>query len=725
MRWRRTCLFAALALAVLAGLWALAGFVLAPNWLAARLTERFAAAGVELRVARITVNPFTGVVRLGGVRAAFDDAGRRPARHRDRIAADGIAVRVAPVSAVRWRWIFDSLDIDRLSVHWAASPDATHALLAALAGATEIRALHVAGGRASLGWRDADGVRVPAIEAVGLSLDYTPRRIAVELRAAGGGRVRVRGVPWPARWVVDASGIDVRPWSRALRLPQSLRLDSARLDADLAVARVAGVLRASGRASAHGIVLADADGRTVLDVPSLVLEDVAYAADSGLRLGRIEARAPHWQVARGSDQAPPAALALLGWLTAPGGPWDAMAWSAGRVTWRDASVSPAAELSVSDWRGAMRAPRDGQAVPGFTAWGAVGEAGVELEGGGSGISAAVVHLPLALIEPYARAVLGRPSASGELSLTARWDAPRDTLESTWTLHRWTPERPRSAEADDRLDWFQALTEDPAGDIRAELRLARPWRRAPLGALRAAFAAHLREVTADPLATLADLAGAPPAALAAVVFAPGEAGLSDAMLARLERLAGVMARRPGIAFDIVTGADPAVDGAALARQQVLLHVALAASAGRGAADAVPALDDPKITAVLDEFRATRLPPEAAARLDAAFGGAQSGRGPGYYAQLLELLVEHETVSPAALRMLARFRGHSVIGALRKLGVGAARVRARPASGPISAVPDGVPALLQPRPAVPAAAEAGAAAPGPGHGSAAADNAGASP
>jgi hypothetical protein len=233
-----------------------------------------------------------------------------------------------------------------------------------------------------------------------------------------------------------------------------------------------------------------------------------------------------------------------------------------------------------------------------------------------------------------------------------------------------------------LDMAIALLTDPAGEIRFELpvtsRLADSAGSIP-AAIETAVTGFVTDVTARPFSELANLVGFREAALNAVTFEPGSVAISEPAERQLNALGQALSMRPALSLRAIGGHARQSDRAALARGQVRLHVALAAStrpSGRPEQDVLD-FSDPKVQAVLEEFVAARLAADELARLEVLRqlnGEISINANPAaYYEAVFEALAAQEPVEDNALRQLARYRAQSVIRKLLSMGIASSRLQ----------------------------------------------------
>lgn len=290
---------------------------------------------------------------------------------------------------------------------------------------------------------------------------------------------------------------------------------------------------------------------------------------------------------------------------------------------------------------------------------------------------------------YFTGFLARDIASGTLNLDLRYRLKDDVLAiaSTVSLQDLLlGERNGPAGGfDHSLELAVALLKDPSGVISFELPLLErevDSANAVTQTIQAALNGYISDVAANPFDLLADLTGASGTVLNVVDFEPGSAAITPVAEETLRALSVALNKRPALGIHAKGGQARQADRTALARQQMQLHVALAASTRPSGRREQSALDfsDPKVQVVLDEFASERLDPGALARLkngavpDVGMdGSAEPADRDTHYAEVFAALVAGEQVSESALRQLARFRTQSVIRWLEDLGIATDRLQ----------------------------------------------------
>ena len=301
-----------LALAMLAALLGASG---ASTLLVAQRLGALAPGGVE--IARLRYDPFTGRLRLDGVRA-------RDAAGRERFYARRVIARLSP-----WQLLARPLTLaqarvtaPRLTLPSAAGFDLAGlaaGLGAAPAGATglpvRIEDLLVAGGSVVV-----DGAGTPLVRDLDVrlgrlttaTLDQADVAFAVEM-AAYGTTVHVTGQPRGAGYAlhVRARGLDAAALVRDFPMGPVRGLQRGRGDLDAELRLVGGRLLASGSVRVDDVVLVlPAPGRPRLRAASLsVVVDSLDLVSGGGRIVRLDLDAPSLSLPTATAAATFAALA--------------------------------------------------------------------------------------------------------------------------------------------------------------------------------------------------------------------------------------------------------------------------------------------------------------------------------------------------------------------------------------------------------------------------------
>jgi hypothetical protein len=291
------------------------------------------------------------------------------------------------------------------------------------------------------------------------------------------------------------------------------------------------------------------------------------------------------------------------------------------------------------------------------------------------------QVPAEILSGYANQALARGLAAGRsdvnLSYTLNAERVSGDLRIVARDLEFAPPAPggQPADADGSLELAAALLENTEGIIELELPFAGSApsvRFAAADALRGRIAA----LTATPFDELAPLTAGVTNTVHAVPFLPGDTALGDWALATIAQLANALNARPRLGLRVLGGFDAEADRAALARQQIQLHVLLA-TAGPVAQGRPQPVDfgSPRAQDVLDEFAGERLPSERVAEIADRFdceGSLVPLCRRAYYASIFDALVANEDITLTSLNRLGRFRAQSVVDALTQQGIAPERI-----------------------------------------------------
>lgn len=732
------------ALAVLAVLYALAGFRLAP-YLLERAVVRYDARTPRrsVAVARVTVNPFTMVVELDGFAFRDLDAGID-------LTAETTRLNLSIATLISGRIVLDALTVDGVRL-LAAAPNwrsrlgtVLHRLAARAAAkppALRIARLQLSGGRIDLGTararsafslrdialscaaRAEDGrLQLSAVRASGRGLELTlSERAALSaatLSADFDAAVTARpgGFAVRADTMLRGTGVEIADASTPAAAAVRFRALSAKLRAQYGD----GSPNIAGTASADGLLVKGAgrDGASLSADHVGVFALAATGTPGAVDIDRVRLSG----IAGTIDVAPVAEPALPGWLRQAVDPYAAPVSGApprlaigrvevegGALELTDTSVDPHPSLRLQRVKGTLSGLRRGNEPAVVQLQAALGDDGAvtmtarlgpHAPDGFSRVEIRADGVDAAALSPYARRFAASPVQGGRLSgdLTYRISGARVLGSARLAVHGL--ELGTGDGAADRLPLAMAaaLLDDPQGDIELTVPVDAaadrpdPYMPAIVGG---ALAAAISQTVAAPFDVLARLVGSSADSLRAVPFEPGSAAITAAAKAGLMRLADALAQRPGLAVAVAGGFDAGADHKALAAQEIRLHVALAtASADQFDAAQLgepPPIDfaSPRVQSVLDEFAGQRLGKPQIATLAARFpkaGGAAPADRTSYYHALFDALVAQQAVSEQALKRLGRYRAQSVVEALTGLGIAAARVRHGGVPAPVAA-PDG--------------------------------------
>jgi hypothetical protein len=385
-------------------------------------------------------------------------------------------------------------------------------------------------------------------------------------------------------------------------------------------------------------------------------------------------RAPAWLAAPGDDRAA-ACLSLGGFET-----------NGGRVRLKDDAVAPSVQLEFRDvTAAARRKPGRSAATAEIEVEARIGAAGsVSLEtrtGQPAGhhpdrFSLTARNVELQPLSPYFRRIFGRDIVAGVGAGTLQQERHGETLrfDNEFSIDGLRLADPDQDSADEQSahEVAVALSTDAAG--RTEFVVQGSMSDSSTHAVASVFAeslaAHLDDLDGRPFGVLGELAGRPGAVLDEIAFLPGSAEMAPAATDTLELLASALDQRPQLGMRVRPAYDLEADGAAIAAQQVRLHIALATSRStRERGDtSEPDFDDPRVRDVLDEFAGARLS-ETQRR---AIAGNVREKATAYR-DIYLALIDKERVSETLLRRLARFRARSVIDALDRAGIDRQRLR----------------------------------------------------
>jgi len=667
-------------------LYALAGFLLVPILIERQIVAGLAPhVGGEVAVGDVRVNPFAlraTVDRLtvGGPDAMFEADVARIVWRRTPSYLVSMGRQVSTLSLASLR----------LTVHETAG------FRSAVAGAlsdpehVSIGQLTITDGEFTLLGESGLRIRIASLQVAAQNLGAgQPGEFTVTGRVGQGGMLTADGTlqvaPMSLDSTVQLAGIDLAdidperaewalPTSPALTITSGVlagqarvRLDRERIDSvgDFAIGQV--------------YVIDTASGQRVLGAKEISATALALrGAPLTVSAQQLRVSGPQWRLQRAAD----GTLAGAEWLglLVPGQvsvipASERLEIVNGRVEATDFAVTPPARFDVNDISGSVSTIRGGSTVrvslTGQVGTGTRGRLDASWETTDPARLGlwriAAEDLDATRLSPYLTAVANREITDGRLDLTTNGAVADGVLTVTHSVASTglrlaaldeTPEAP-----DNALDLAIALLENADGRLRVDISLV-PVRldeaAPPLVRLRDGFNAAVMRVTESPFSVLGTLLGSPNTDLVPIGFEPGSAAVTETAAERLERLAEALRQRPRLGIEVGGRYDPVADRAALARQQINLHIALATSVGPPdrAAQTTLNLSEPRVNSVLEEFAGERLRPPTIAAIRARFAGT----GPEYYQALYDALVAHESVSGRALKNLARFRAQSVIGEL---------------------------------------------------------------
>jgi hypothetical protein len=461
---------------------------------------------------------------------------------------------------------------------------------------------------------------------------------------------------------VSVTRAETRIWTagmfRAERPGRDVDMQGLNVNKDGATLAVPGAFAQNVTAGAGGAAVAAAFVR--LERP-----DATVARDAGGTPG-----SPAWPVVTADERS--AACLSLGGFEARGG----------RLLITDDAVTPRVQLELHDVTAAANRKPAGAVLKVEARIATAGTVSLEAQAGHPAgqqpdvFSLTARNVELAPLSSYFRGIFGRDIVAGVGAAMLQQERRGATLRfdnrlSIDGLKLAEPDR-RAADEAPPVELAIALATDAAG--RTEFLVQGSMRDAPAQTMAGVFAdslvAHLDDLQGRAFGVLAELAGRPGAVLDEIAFLPGSAEMAPAAADTLALLADALDQRPQLGMRVRPAYDLEADSAAIAVQQVRLHIALATSKSArergGAAD--PDFDDERVRDVLDEFASTRLP-ETRRRAITGDASDETAR----YREIYLALIDNERISETLLRRLARFRARSVIDALDRAGVDRQRLR----------------------------------------------------
>ena len=498
---------------------------------------------------------------------------------------------------------------------------------------------------------------------------------------------------------LGVQGVYVNPFTMVLSLQNVTLLDredKSFVSVTHAETRIwtTGMFRAEkpGReVTMRGLVVrsADSDG-TMLAVPAAFAQNVTTGAGGAfvdaafVRLERPDAtlvrdaagtfRVPGWPaVAR--DERSGACISV-----------DGFEATAGRLRIKDDAVTPGVQLELHDVSAAARRKPGRAATPTAVSVeariGAAGTVSLEAQPDHSAghhpevFTLTARNVELQPLSPYFRGIFGRDIVAGVGAATLRQERHGATLrfDNQFSIDglRLADPVPDSADKQSPLEVAVALATDAAGRTKFVVQgsMSDLLAHTVAGVFADSLAAHLDDLGGTAFGVLGELAGRPDAVLDEIAFLPGSAEMAPAATDTLALLALALDQRPQLGMRVRPAYDLEADRAAIAAQQVKLHIALATSKStRERGDtSEPDFEDPRVRDVLDEFAGARLS-ETQRR---AITGTVRDKATAYR-DIYLALIDKERVSETVLRRLARFRARSVIDALERAGIDRQRLR----------------------------------------------------
>lgn len=639
------------------GLYSLAGFLGAP-WLVDRWLAQYRADGAGRTASRSMVrfNPYTLVGEIVSIEL-------RDAETSAAFTADRIIVDFAARSLIELRPAVSSIVIERPGIELASVAElATFARVArdTALNSTRIEQLEVTAGSLAAA---ANTGRAIGLSQLDLSLT------ALDARSGDGGDLTLDAV------TTAGAGISIDGQLTADLDSAQGHMELEALALEAVVPRLGSLIEAaepSGRLD----LAADFSARSLLSTPILEITDagldfseLSLSPASGLTVTIDSAAANANLVAATDDED----LDLSGRIET-----DDI-----RVTIRDARATPPQVFVFDDTALLATADADGQSL---ILGGRLLDAGnaavtVRVPRGSAARSFSIEasSVPVTTLSAYAFDTLGRRLAAGSADFGLQYafnDSRADGVLQLRVRDLAFAQRTAAAGAEPAsVELAAALLEDADGVIDLDLRFATSTGTVR-DALADALAARIAAVTQTPFDTLATLAANQDRLSGAVPFLPGDAALGDRALASVEALADALAARPRLGIRVYGAYDATVDRAALARQQIELHVVLATAGANLQARPAPVdFGSARAQDVLQEFAGERLPAARISELAERFtceGALAEVCERVYYEQLFEALVANEAIAPTTLSRLGRFRAQSVIDALQQQGVADERI-----------------------------------------------------
>ncbi len=584
-----------------------------------------------------------------------------------------------------------------------------------------------------LGIRDQTRTPPLAYDLDGLTLSVravdnrvgTPMPFTLAARVRQGGQLRVNGSAAQsgesARARIELERFDLRPLQGMLDEHVALRLEAANLSTQLALdyrnARPAPQVRVSGGASLANLKLTQGrDGGKFLSWDDLIARGIDFSLapdrlavkelkligmDSVIAI-REDKRSNIGDILKTPDAGKPAAAAPP--PLSPARPAATPAFpvavnrlliSGGRVDFSDASLVLPFATRVHDLSGSIAGfsltPKSRATIQLAGHVDAFGEARVDgslspLDAQQfSDIGVAFRNVAMTSLSPYSATFAGRTIESGKLDLDLLYRIEDRQLKSQnkLVLEQFRlGERVESPNATALpLDLAVALLTDANGRIQVSVpiegRLDDP-RFAYGKVIGEAFATLVRNIVSAPFNALAALIpGGSSGDPGTVAFDPGRAELPPPEREKLQKLAGMLAGKPGLKLTVHGGVDDQADTLALKWLAVRRAVARELDVPL-APDETPDsvnVTDPASQRSLEMLAAagqggehvaaayvrdTGRNPQRVGRVAGWFG--QGSQTPDFYERLLDWVVEHAVLPPGALAELADRRARAVMAEL---------------------------------------------------------------
>lgn len=297
------------------------------------------------------------------------------------------------------------------------------------------------------------------------------------------------------------------------------------------------------------------------------------------------------------------------------------------------------------------------------------------------------NVEMTRLTPYSATFAGRRIASGKLSLDLDYKIKQRQLEGSNSVvmdQLTLGERVDTPGATNLpLDLAIAILQDSDGRIDLGLPVSGSLDDPQFSYGRIIWKAIVNvigKIVLSPFRALGALFGGSGDKFESVLFQPASATLAPPEREKLVKIAGALAKRPGIALGVPAPYSPE-DQAAL--QDLQLRRAITARAGQPLApdqDPGPlALRSPDVQAAIEAEFSARL---GAATLEslrkslpaAAPGDAAAAPPDSWYQDLLQRLRATQTVGEPELQALARQRAATVVAGLQAAGLPAARLNA---------------------------------------------------
>ena len=349
----------------------------------------------------------------------------------------------------------------------------------------------------------------------------------------------------------------------------------------------------------RGLVVKNADSdRTILAVPGAFARSVTTGAGGTVidaAFARLEQ--PDATVARDVT----GLLHWPAWLSVPGDERTAACISlagfevlGGRLRLKDDAVTPGVQLELRDITAkAHRKPGRGAAPTEINVEARIGAAGtVSIKaqlGQPAGhhpdvFSLTARNIELRPLSPYFQRVFGRDLVAGVGTATLQQERHEGTLRfdnhiSIGGLRLGDPHWDTGGDKPP-LELTVALATDTAGRMKLVVQGSTTDSSANTAAsvFTDSLAAHLDNLAVRAFGVLAELVGRPDTVLDEIAFLPGSAEMAPAATDTLALLALALKERPRLGMRVRPAYDPETDRAAMAAEQIKLHIALATSTG---------------------------------------------------------------------------------------------------------------------------------------------------